>query len=245
MTTPRHGFTELPTGQNASPESMNEAVRQLELGANRFVVLDITNTPPGSPVSGDTYIVGTSPTGIWATHANKIANFLSTAWIYITPKEGDIGHPIDEDIDYKYSGAVWAAVPGSALTGEATASQIRTGTSTVTYISPAGVFAASVGVALTSSASITPDFNTGLNFTVTLAHDGQLENPTNAKEGQSGLVKITQDGTGGRTWSYGTNWKFPGGAPVLSTAVGAIDLLAFHVWSGGLITATLTKAYSS
>lgn len=239
MTTPRLGAPELPTGQNASPETMNEAIRWVEQGANRFIVKDKDlATPPGSPSAGDCYIVAGSPTGAWTGWATRLAFRLSSSWEDITPIEGTSAYVQDENIVYTFDGAAWVA-------DAATASQIWTGTSNVTYVSPAGVIAAAAGVALTSSASITPDFNTGLNFTVTLAHSGQLENPSNAQEGDSGLIKITQDGTGNRTWSYGSNWKFPGGAPVLSTAAGAIDLLAYHVWSGGIITATLTKAYSS
>lgn len=31
------------------------------------------NTPPGSPVNGDTYIVGAAPTGLWSGQANAVA----------------------------------------------------------------------------------------------------------------------------------------------------------------------------
>lgn len=136
-------------------------------------------------------------------------------------------------------------VASSSDITEAAASDIWAGSATTKYLSPGKLFAAAAGVALTSSTTITPDGNNGFNFTLTLAHNTTLANPSNFKEGQSGLIKITQDGTGSRTMAYGTNWKFPSGAPVLSTAAGAIDLLAYSVWSGGIITATLSKAYSS
>ncbi len=128
---------------------------------------------------------------------------------------------------------------------EASAVEIWAGSATDKYLSPDKLFDASAGIALTSSATITPDGANGFNFTLTLAHNATLANPSNFKEGQSGLIKITQDGTGSRTMAYGTNWKFPGGAPVLSTAAATIDLLAYFVWSGGIITASLSKAYSS
>lgn len=239
MTTPRHGFPELPTGQNASPETMNEALRYAEQGANRFVVKDKDLTSaPGSPAAGDAYIVGSGATGTWASHDNAIAIYISTSWVYITPKEGDVAEPIDEDILYRYSGSAWAST-------QATASDVWTGTNQTKYISPKTAQDAQAPTALTSSASITPDFNAGSNFTLTLAHSGQLENPSNLQAGDSGAIEITQDGTGNRTLSYGTQWKFPGGAPVLSTAAGAVDLITYWAPTTGRILATLTKAYTS
>lgn len=239
MTTPRHGITEVPSGQNVSDTYHNEALRQLEQGANRFVVKDKDLTgPPGSPADGDAYIVAATATGAWTTHENKVAFYLSSAWSFITPKEGDRAEPIDEDLDYRYTGSAWELL-------EATAAEIRTGTATRKYISPAKMFASAAAASLTSGTTITPDGNNGWNFELTLAHNATLANPSNFKDGQSGLIKVIQDATGSRTLAYGSNWKFPGGAPVLSTAANTIDLIAYHVWPGGTITATLTKAYQS
>ena len=61
-------------------------------------------------------------------------------------------------------------------------------------------------VALTDAATIAVDFDTGQNFTVTLAGNRALGNPTNVTAGQTGSIFVTQDGTGSRTLSYGTSW---------------------------------------
>lgn len=67
---------------------------------------------------------------------------------------------------------------------------------------------------------------------VTLAGNHILDNPTGAQDGNY-LLHVFQDATGGRTLSYGTNFKWIGGvAPVLSTAAGAHDILSFTVRSG-------------
>lgn len=112
-------------------------------------------------------------------------------------------------------------------------------------MSPSKSLAAGVPAALTSSANITPDGANGFNFTLTLAENATLENPSNFGVGRSGVIMITQDGSGSRTLAYGSNWRFPGGAPVLSTAAGSIDLLSYWVAQSGVILATLTKAYST
>ena len=93
-------------------------------------------------------------------------------------------------------------------------------------------------VALTDGATITPDFAAGNNFSVTLGGNRTLANPTNQTAGQSGVIVVTQDGTGGRTLAFGSNWKFPGGtAPTLTTTAAAVDVIAYYVESASRITA--------
>jgi hypothetical protein len=79
---------------------------------------------------------------------------------------------------------------------------------------------------------------------LTLAHNATLANPSNFKVGQSGIIEITQDGTGSRTMAYGSNWKFPGGSPTLSTTAGAIDCISYVVTASGRILCNLAKAFS-
>jgi hypothetical protein len=94
--------------------------------------------------------------------------------------------------------------------------------------------------ALTDGATITPNFATSNNFSVTLGGNRTLANPTNQTAGQSGVIVITQDGTGSRTLAYGSNFKFPGGtAPTLTTTANAVDVLAYYVESASRITARL------
>lgn len=94
--------------------------------------------------------------------------------------------------------------------------------------------------ALVDGATITPDFAVANNFSVTLGGNRTLANPTNLTAGQSGAIVITQDGTGGRTLAYGSNWKFPGGtAPALTTTASAVDVIAYYVESASRITARL------
>lgn len=93
-------------------------------------------------------------------------------------------------------------------------------------------------VALTDGATITPDFSLANNFSVTLGGSRTLANPTNLTAGQSGIIVITQDGTGSRTLAYGSYFKFANGtAPTLTTTAAAVDVLAYYVESSTRITA--------
>ena len=94
--------------------------------------------------------------------------------------------------------------------------------------------------ALTDGATITPDFAAANNFSVTLGGNRTLANPTNLTAGQSGVIVITQDGTGSRTLAYGSYFKFSAGsAPTLTTTASAVDVLAYYVESSTRITAKL------
>ncbi len=78
------------------------------------------NTPPGTPVKGDRYIVGPSPTGAWATYAGKIAwcsNATGPVWTFDTPLEGWTVFIKDEDLNYYHSGSAWVAIPASHTQG--------------------------------------------------------------------------------------------------------------------------------
>lgn len=95
-------------------------------------------------------------------------------------------------------------------------------------------------VALVDGATITPNFNSGNIFTVTLAGNRTLANPTNPVAGKCGMIFVTQDGTGSRTLAYGSSYKFSGGSvPTLSTAASAIDALSFCTQNTTFIASNL------
>jgi hypothetical protein len=79
----------------------NEALLRLE-NCLSSVVLDVTNTPPGSPAQGDTYIAGTSPTGAWAGQANKLALYTGSGWAFLTPRSNMLAYVNDDKERWGY-----------------------------------------------------------------------------------------------------------------------------------------------
>jgi hypothetical protein len=81
---------------------------------------------------------------------------------------------------------------------------------------------------LTSSSTITVDCGLAPVHTVTLTNSTGFV-ISNLSTGQSVMLIITQDGTGSRTATFGTDTstavKFPGGTPALSTDGGYIDVV--------------------
>jgi len=98
---------------------------------------------------------------------------------------------------------------------------------------------------LTDGATVTPDFSTSNNYSLTLGGNRTIANPTNLTAGQSGSIFLVQDGTGSRLASWGSYWDFAGGtAPTLTTTASAVDRIDYVVRSSTSIHAVATLAYS-
>ncbi|PAP93985.1 hypothetical protein [Mesorhizobium wenxiniae] len=136
-----------------------------------------------------------------------------------------------------------ASLTAKGIIEIATAAEYRTGTDAARALTPGQVFDAAATVTLTDAATIAVDMSTFINAVVTLGGNRTLGSPTNEKPGQTGRIRIVQDGTGSRTLAYGTDWEFAGGtAPVLSTAAGAEDILYYDVLASNRVFASLVKA---
>lgn len=87
-------------------------------------------------------------------------------------------------------------------------------------------------VALTDAATINTNASLSNTFTVTLAGNRTLGNPTNMTNGAIYNWRIRQDATGSRTLAYGSKFKWPGGtAPTLTTTANATDFISGQYFS--------------
>lgn len=98
--------------------------------------------------------------------------------------------------------------------------------------------------AIPSGTTLTADLADNNDFKVTAyAHNGTLANPTNqsTQVGQKGTITITQDGSGGHTLSFGSNWKPIGSAsaPSINTTAGVTSCIDYHVLSSTVIRYSL------
>lgn len=112
--------------QQAQPEvTHNEAL--LLLSALTKGVVTIQNAPPGSPTAGDSYIVGTAPTGAWAGRANTIATYTGSGWRFVPDRdsagtiitmgarhEGMRAWRQSDDALYVWTGTAWVALATAA-----------------------------------------------------------------------------------------------------------------------------------
>ena len=107
-----------------------------------------------------------------------------------------------------------------------------------------GGAAANIQTVNSSSNTTTLDFATACHFVigtgdpVVLTENTTIAAPSNQAVGQAGSIFIKQDGTGSRTVSFATAFKFAGGSPpTLSTAAGAVDRIDYIVFASGDIHA--------
>ena len=124
---------------------------------------------------------------------------------------------------------------GGTLTGQVSG----TGITMSGIVSAAGVVGTAIHVTkntivdiltLTDAVSVSLSFDQGSNFALTLAGNRTLSTPTNAVAGSGGSIFVIQDGTGGRTLAFSTEWHFTGGtAPTLSAAAAAVDRIDYIV----------------
>ena len=86
-TTPRVGLPNLFAAQAQKEFTVNEAFGLIDALLHP-VVEGEANDPPSSPSEGESWIVGSQPTGEWAENAGRIACRQSGNWLFVSPLDG-------------------------------------------------------------------------------------------------------------------------------------------------------------
>lgn len=142
-------------------------------------------------------------------------------------------------------GAIGPAGPPGAGAAAATGAELRALTSATAYVSPKAVADAQAFSGASGAGSFAFDLTAlGGNINLALTGNATLANPTAMKPGTSGLIRVAQDATGGRTLAFGSSWKFPGGTPTASTAANAVDAVAYTVFDASTILASYIKGFA-
>jgi len=81
--TPRLGLPYLAAGQAQKEWTHNEALALIDL-AVQPVAYGISNDPPEQAAPGESWIVGTAPTGAWADQAGAIAGWSDGGWRFLS-----------------------------------------------------------------------------------------------------------------------------------------------------------------
>ncbi len=109
--------------------TVNEALGRLDALVHLAVESAGDTTPPGSPVDGARWIVGTTASGAWTGEDRKIAAWMDGAWVFLAPKAGWQAWIVATRTLLIHDGADWVAGPAStiaALTSNAAATRIET-----------------------------------------------------------------------------------------------------------------------
>ena len=72
--------------------------------------------PPGSPATGDRYIIPSGATGAWSGNTGKIAEYNGASWDIYTPSIGWNLYVDDEQKMYGWNGTAWVRTGGALQT---------------------------------------------------------------------------------------------------------------------------------
>lgn len=100
-------------------------------------------------------------------------------------------------------------------------------------------------VALTDGANIATNVDLGNIFEVTLGGNRTLDNPTGLVKGMSWVVMVHQDGTGGRTLAFGSqyDWGDEGAPSFAGQAANRTSLLSFFAITTTQIAGSALKGF--
>ena len=214
-------------------------VTATNLGLAALASPTFTGTPAGPTAAVDTNTTQLATTAYvlaQAASATPVINGTAAAGSSTRYARADHVHPTD---------TTRAPLDSPTFTGTPTVPGYLTSTSaasTYAALATAQSFTKAqrgAVVALTSGATVTPDFSLANNFSLTLGVNATLANPTNLTAGQSGVITITNGAS--YTLAYGNYWKFPGGTAPTLTVSGGTDALAYFVDSSTRITARLVS----
>ncbi len=86
--TPRLALPTLLPGQAQKEVFHNEALQLLDCIVAAAIEEPARNDPPTSPLPGQTYLVGATPTGAWSSFPGHIAAFGTGGWRFVAPVAG-------------------------------------------------------------------------------------------------------------------------------------------------------------
>ena len=161
MTTPKAKLPELSLTTAQQATVVNSDLSIIDQGIDGTVKSRGVNTPPGSPVDGDAYIVGSSPTGSWAGKANQIAFWRDPvgAWQFMIPLSGWTRR-VQDDLDtagipkeYGYTGSAWALPAGAG--GSFTGGTLTSALNEAPIVSIASASTVAIGAAAANTISVT------------------------------------------------------------------------------------------
>lgn len=106
------------------------------------------------------------------------------------------------------------------------------------------VSSAAAKVTLVAASNVvTPDLNTGFNFTYTMPANTTLANMTNQKEGWSGFIEFI-NGASAFTLAYGSNYKWVNGSVGAVGSISTRNIVYYTVLASGIIQLSMNPTVS-
>ncbi|WP_068076110.1 DUF2793 domain-containing protein [Novosphingobium lentum] len=110
--TPRFALPLLFSGQAQKEVTVNEALLATDVLLHGCIEA-VANTPPVSATTGQTWLVGDNPTGLWAGHPGALAAWSDGGWRFASPRDGMRIFDKVQAADHLYNGG-WKLVVSPA-----------------------------------------------------------------------------------------------------------------------------------
>jgi hypothetical protein len=122
--------------------------------------------------------------------------------------------------------------------------QTVAGAKTFTATTTLGPYRESVfNIGNSGTGTVTPNFANGPVQTIAATGNFTLALPTNISAGSNLTLIITQDSTGGRTFTPNSSYKFANGIKTLTASANAIDVMTIY-YDGSRYLSSLIRNYS-
>lgn len=106
-TTARLGLPVIAPSQAQKHVTHNEALQMLDRLSQLVLTGVGTEAPPAAPSPGEIHAVGPAPTGDWAGQSGMLAQWVESAWHFMTPQEGWSGWDVERQKSVVYGANGW------------------------------------------------------------------------------------------------------------------------------------------
>ncbi len=110
--------------------TVNETIQRLDALVQAAVESRGQNQPPASPLEGQGFIIGDTPSGAWDGYANHVAMWMDTVWVFHVPVIGWRFWVIAESLEVFWSGQAWQLSQASGDTSQASLFGVNTAADT-------------------------------------------------------------------------------------------------------------------
>lgn len=106
-TTPRFALPLLATAQAQKEITHNEALTLLDALVHPVIEAGPQADPPGSPIEGCCWLVGSGATGEWAGKEDAVAIRTSGGWRFVTPRAAMRVARLADGVWLRFDGETW------------------------------------------------------------------------------------------------------------------------------------------
>jgi len=118
-TSPRFGLPLLFAGQSQKEFYVNQA-HLLADALLHPTANGVANQPPANPNDGQSWIVGSAPSGAWSNRADHLATWSGGTWLFVAPRQGMRVFDSAAAQDVRYNNGWVRAAPATAPSGGTT-----------------------------------------------------------------------------------------------------------------------------